>query len=282
MIKDIPIYIVSFNRLDCLKKQIAFLDKCDLKNIHIIDNASTYKPLLDYLKSTSHKVYLLDKNYGHEVLFKCAKFKDVIDNKYFVLTDPDIIPVEECPNNFLHVFHDILQNNPTINKVGFSLKIDDLPACYPLKDKVIKWEKQFYQYPTNYKDILIFSAPIDTTFALYRPRKKWRSKNFYSAIRVGHPYAARHLPWYKDLKKMNDEDSFYNSLDVGVGNWNGNSNFEKLFSKFIGKERRRFDIYLFFLIPIVTFKQKDNIFRIKIFNFVPIGKITVSRVHSGC
>ena len=55
-----------------------------------------------------------------------------------------------------------------ICKVGFALRIDDLPQHYPLKEKVIKWEKQFWTKKVNKTDN-IYYAEIDTTFALYKP-----------------------------------------------------------------------------------------------------------------
>ena len=49
--KEIPIIINNFNRLDTLQKLIASLEIRGYRNIYIIDNLSTYPPLLDYYKS---------------------------------------------------------------------------------------------------------------------------------------------------------------------------------------------------------------------------------------
>lgn len=46
-----------------------------------------------------------------------------------------------------------------------------------------------YQFP-------IYDAPIDTTFALYKPGGVAIKDNFYNGIRTGYPYVARHLGWY--------------------------------------------------------------------------------------
>ena len=46
--KQIPIVINNFNRLGYLKRLIASLESRGYKNIHIIDNNSTYPPLLEY------------------------------------------------------------------------------------------------------------------------------------------------------------------------------------------------------------------------------------------
>lgn len=222
---NIPIFIISFNRLEYLQKQIAFLERYNLRNIHIIDNQSTYPPLLNYYKTLPYHIYYMKKNYGHEVLFKVSEFADIVDNSYFVLTDPDVVAVDECPEDFLSLFFDLLCHYPKINKAGFSLKLDDIPDSYALKQSVLSWENKFYCNVTLFQGINVYEAPIDTTFALYRPRKAWkRSSSFFAAIRTGYPYAARHLPWYKNLDQPSEEDVFYNNLDAGLGNWNGKLN----------------------------------------------------------
>ncbi|MCQ2741612.1 MAG: hypothetical protein MJ210_05840, partial [Alphaproteobacteria bacterium] len=218
--KDIPIFIISFNRLSYLQRQVDFLEKAGYQNIHIIDNASFYPPLLDYLAKSKHTVHRLTKNYGHLVLFVAPEFKDIIENQYFVLTDNDVIPNEDCPNDFVEFFYKTLSKHKNVNKVGFSLRIDDLPDCYALKNAVIKWESPFYQKPIKNSSPVLYNAPIDTTFALYRPKKDWK-KNKEDGIRTGVPYQARHLPFYKDLDNLTDEDIFYNNSDKQCGNWNG-------------------------------------------------------------
>ena len=94
-LNDIPVYIISFNRLSDLKKLVHFLEQEGLKNIHIIDNASSFPPLLDYYKSLPYPIHRMDKNYGHMVFYEADEFKDVRENQYYILTDPDILPIVE-------------------------------------------------------------------------------------------------------------------------------------------------------------------------------------------
>ncbi|MBR6327689.1 MAG: glycosyltransferase, partial [Alphaproteobacteria bacterium] len=123
---ELPIYIISFNRLSYLKQMVEMLEKYHLYNIHIIDNASTYPPLLEYLKACPYQVHYMPENYGHMVFFKAPDFKKVRENEYYVLTDPDIAPIEDCPSDFMDYFYQILLKYPKYHKVGFSLKIDDI------------------------------------------------------------------------------------------------------------------------------------------------------------
>ena len=185
-----------------------------MKNIYIIDNASTYLPLLKFYKKTRYAVFKLNQNVGHLALWKTHIFK-WFENTYYVYTDPDILPIENCPLNSVEYFKRILDKYPKNDKVGFGLKIDDLPDYYSLKNKVIDWESQYWK---NEIEKNLYIAKIDTTFALYRPNTKgdWQ----LSALRTGGKYIARHLSWYIDYKKLSLEDEFYMKTANNASSWN--------------------------------------------------------------
>ncbi|MBP2657690.1 MAG: hypothetical protein H6Q69_722 [Firmicutes bacterium] len=203
--KEIPIFIISFNRLNYLQQLISRLEKDDYTNIIILDNASTDQVLLKYLHSLPYKAHFFDNNYGHMVLWDCGLFNDIIENNYYVLTDPDILPIDECPSDYIKYFYDLLNRYPEYTKVGFSLKIDDLPETFKNKYVVIRWETLFYENILS-QEPLLYEADIDTTFALYRPGYP---KAFYKAIRTAFPYTAQHLSWYINSKKLPQEDNIY-------------------------------------------------------------------------
>ena len=125
-------------------------------------------------------------------------------------------------------FYQILQQYLKANKAGFSLKTDDVKGAPEAKNLLTRWEGLFYKHRlTSFKPYL-YDSSLDTTFALYRPQKNWKKKNFYKAIRTGAPYEARHLPWYKDLADLSDEDKFYNKTDCGSGNWNSLEGLQRM------------------------------------------------------
>ena len=94
--------------------------------------------------------------------------------------------------------------------------ISDLPDHYRWKQKVIAWESQFWQ--TRLTPTLLYDAPIDTTFALYRPGSRYD----LSGIRSGFPYLARHHPWYEDSDNPSAEQSYYvRHAKPGTNNWSG-------------------------------------------------------------
>ncbi len=147
-----------------MQKQIDWLEKAGQRHIYIIDNASNNPQLIDYYENTPHTVIKLTANIGYKALWDtCIHlwFKGLP----YVYTDPDILPVDNCPHDVVNYFHEILKKQPHINKVGFALKIDDIPDYYPQKKDVIKWETKFWCNPISDN---LYKADIDTTFALYR------------------------------------------------------------------------------------------------------------------
>ncbi len=202
---EIPIFIISFNRLSYIKSLICSLEKIGKRNIFIIDNNSSYPPLLEYYKTLPYKVFYLNENMGHMVFWKSPLFEQYRSN-FYIVTDPDIELLTECPKDFVERFFKILKQNPFVKKVGFSLKIDDLPIQNPLTKKIISWEKKYYKCYKKTFDA--YYAPIDTTFALYVP-DSISSHRFGEAFRTAYPYQVRHLPWYKDPSEITEEDKFY-------------------------------------------------------------------------
>ncbi|MFW5847917.1 MAG: hypothetical protein ACOCVF_03275 [bacterium] len=150
----------------------------------------------------------MEENWGPLVLWKNKLFKEIVDNQFYIVSDCDILPIDECPKDFLKYFYNILISYVNIGKVGFSLKIDDIPERYQLKSYVLYWEKRFWKYKVpGHKNL--FDAPIDTTFALYKPNIYPNDKKWLNAIRVGYPYTARHLPWYEVLSDSEQEEIIY-------------------------------------------------------------------------
>ena len=205
-INSIPIFIISYNRLEYLDKMINRLEQMGKKNIVIIDNASTYAPLLEYYKKISYKVIRLKENGGHMVFWNNSVFEKY-RRRFYIVSDPDIVPIDECPEDFIEYFFKYLEKYPFVRKVGFSLKIDDIPEKSIFRDELLKWEKK-YNKPLVEKGKLYY-ADIDTTFALYVPDQLVYSQPFCRAFRTSYPYQARHLPWYKTSDMITDEDVFY-------------------------------------------------------------------------
>lgn len=213
--KDIPIIINNYNQLDYLKLLLDSLEKRGYDNIVILDNDSTYPPLLEFYKTTPHRVIYLGRNYGYLALWKSGVYKE-FNKSYFVYTDPDLCIDEKCPDDFMDYFLKIMLKHPFTSKVGFSLRIDDLPDHFELKDKVIDWESQYW---VKEVDPGVYSAAVDTTFALYRPFTKNGATLLEHHLRVGKPYSMHHLPWYVDMNNLSDNMKYYISHTKQQTHW---------------------------------------------------------------
>lgn len=202
-----PIFLISFNRLEALLQVIAWLERAGYSNIHIIDNASTYPPLVAYLETSPHHVHRMPKNYGHLVLWDSGRFDDIINRQNFVLSDCDILPDSDCPANVVEQLAAVLSRYANFTKVGLSLRIDDLPDHYSLKAKVLEWEAPFWQHPLE--GGTLYEAALDTTFAYYRPGIRPKDQRWWRSIRTAAPLTARHLPWYANTSQLSQEDIYY-------------------------------------------------------------------------
>lgn len=216
--KSIPIIIISFNQLEYLRRQIDFFKKHGYSNIIIIDNNSTYPPLLDYFERIKKDVtlYTLEKNLGHLAFWKVRHIFEKYSKGYYVVSDADIVPVDECPEYFLNTFRSLLDVAFDRTKVGFSLMIDDIPASNPNKNSVEEWESRYWKtkIKTN-----AYKAEIDTTFALYRPNYDHQLKHFTKAWRADYPLQARHGGWYIDPNALTEEQAYYIKTANASASW---------------------------------------------------------------
>jgi len=216
--KSIPIVIISFNQLFYLEKLVSLLMKYGHENIVIIDNNSTYPPLLHYFDTLKClvKIHRLSENVGHMVFWQKKEiFKQYLKG-YYIVTDADILPIDLCPENFVEKLLTVLNQNVRITKVGLSLKIDDIPNTNPNKTAILKWEKQFWKKKISEGQ---FKSAIDTTFAIYKPNYQFKEKRFYKAIRLDKPYQAYHGGWYIDLKNLTDEQRYYIKTTNSSSSW---------------------------------------------------------------
>lgn len=167
------------------------------------------------MESTDYQVLELRRNMTQTAPWSAGVIKVLLPDDFYVVTDPDIVPTID-EKGLLTKLYDVHRKYPYHLKVGFGLKIDDLPDYYPLKAQVIKWESQFWK---NKLEDGIYEAGVDTTFAVYKPHTYKYVLN--PSIRTGEPYTARHLPWYTKSGELSDEEIFYRlRADQGVNSWN--------------------------------------------------------------
>jgi hypothetical protein len=91
-------------------------------------------------------------------------------------------------------------------KVGPGIRIDNLPDYYHLKDLMLRSECGYWDESKRTPHGDSFFAPIDTTFALYKPGAgKWDGTH----IRLDFPYVVNHIPWHDESSLPNEERDYY-------------------------------------------------------------------------
>lgn len=215
--KHIPIVILNKDRLDPLILLVNSLRIRGYTNILIIDNKSTYQPLLDwYAGEEATGTIQVFHNTIHATLFDTGTFYrlafelnvqpfcDIVKD-YYVFTDSDVIPHESIPDNFIEQMVALCKQYP-IHKIGLGLKIDDLPIS-AYTDHVINIESQYWADKVSNNEYELYKATIDTTFAIYSPNSKpiWSS----NSIRMGGKFVASHMPWYYDMNNLPDDEKYY-------------------------------------------------------------------------
>jgi hypothetical protein len=209
-----PVFINCRDRVTPLAELVGWLERAGHEEIYLLDNDSAYEPLLEYYERTPHTVLRLGENIGRFALWFAPGVFDLTRGRSFAYTDPDIVPAEDCPPDALERFAELLERYPGVNKVGFGLRIDDLPDHYRHKQAVTTWEGQFWRWRVPGD---AFYASIDTTFALYRPNGHFRPVD---ALRTAPPYVARHTPWYLDLARLPKDEAFYQTRGGQAHHWN--------------------------------------------------------------
>lgn len=218
--KNMPVVVIGYNQYTYIKNMVAQLEKYT-SDIIVVDNNSTYKPLVDYYEKDFKYTLLKQKrNYGHTV-FKQSFVQNLVGDIY-ILTDPDLEFNPKLPTNFIQVLIDV-SNYFGSHKTGFALFIDgdDIRTDIKLEGKSIKeWESSNWQKKLNYPTaptLELYRAPLDTTFCLVNKKQgDWHQNN----VRVAGNYTCKHLPWHKNFKDalLPGEYEAYKQSNVST-NW---------------------------------------------------------------
>lgn len=212
---NIPLIIPCFNQLTYLKNLINWFQWYYPNNpIHIVDNGSTYKPLLAYytgLDPDSVTVSRFGENEFIKNLTEYLKFPYIEQYEYYCLSDPDIMPAPNTPMNFLEEFKFAIDQKG-YHRAGFNLITDDLPDYLNEKAMIVGNEKELLREPVlKHGEFLGYKAPLDTTFCLYkRDNGGWScpmdGKNWGNCLRLFNAY---HLGWFVDGNNLNEEMKYY-------------------------------------------------------------------------
>ena len=197
--------LVNRNLLTTFKNTLEFLRKEPRVEIHILDQESTYPPLLEFYKTITEEIHYA-KNEGPYSAWNPNY--EHLRKGYFIVADTDCM-YDNVPDDWLDVMLDALDNSEVF-KVGFSLEIEDLPNT-ELGRETHAYESKYWQKKTSYG----WDADVDTTFALYKPNSAFS----YKALRLDRPYTIQHVPWYLDICCIPEEWEYYLEHASSVSTW---------------------------------------------------------------
>lgn len=211
--KNIPVVILNKDRLNPLKLLVDSLHQRGYENIIIIDNESSYEPLLEWYRTSKINVFhntiaktLFDTGTFYRLAMEIRHplFSEIVRGHY-VFTDSDVVPEECVPSDFIEHMIEVCDEF-SIHKVGLSLRIDDLPDTESGK-VFYDMEKGFWENTISHPKYTLYKAGVDTTFAVYHPNSPPLLN--MNAIRMGGNYIAKHLPWYYDINNLPDDEAYY-------------------------------------------------------------------------
>jgi SAM-dependent methyltransferase len=202
--RDIPVLIINRNRYASLQRLIAWLLTAGTRRMIIMDNASSYEPLLEYYRSLPPNVVVsrFGQNFGPHALWRHNVHKTITTP--YIVTDADLVPAEFCPSDVIPAMLDVHCRYPDAAKVGPSLRIDNLNERCSNREMVLCWESRFWHKPIARG---LFGGAIDTTFALYPPGAEFSRDG--RSIRLGYPHLFEHVPWYVDDANPDPEERFF-------------------------------------------------------------------------
>lgn len=206
----IPVFIVNFNRFLLPKGIVEYLTPDTGCEPIIVDNNSSYPPLLAWYDTKPCKIHRLSSNQGNCVVWGKNNgidlFKEHDCSRGYIVTDSDL-DLSRIPKDFLRVLQAGLDRfGEGATKIGFSLEINDLPNTQIGKEargwEQMNWEERSPGY---------CQAPVDTTFALYRwmPHNPCLAHDFNKSWRTQRPYTARHMPWYYTKETIPEDELYY-------------------------------------------------------------------------
>ncbi len=209
--KNMSVLIIGYNQYTYISKMVKQIEKYT-NDIIIVDNNSTYEPLLNYYSTYKYSLLKMEKNYGHKVYEQ--DFLKGIFGELFIITDPDLELNNKLPQDFISNMVKI-SNQYKAGRVGFALEISspnirsDLTyAGMPLK----LWEGRFWQAKIPNNNYELYNAAIDTTFCLLNTKYNYNGLS----IRIAGNYTCKHLPWYINYHNELLEDEYTKYLENNI------------------------------------------------------------------
>lgn len=209
-----PVFVIARDRLSYIRRAVASLSLQRDITIYIVDHGTTDQETIDWLRyDCPFSVFWRGDMRPHD-LWSWEGLRNLVGSREYAVTDPDI-DFTGIPEDLVATCKLALTAFPHVLKAGPALRLDDLPPS-DLARRVKNWEIQFWDrsLTTN-----IYEAPIDTTFAVYRPLREQPTFQLGPGARVAGAYQVRHMPWY-ETGPITDELRYYRDhMREGASHW---------------------------------------------------------------
>lgn len=198
----IPVIINNRDLFTWPKKMVEKIKTYDnVGDIIILDNGSTYEPLLDWY-GTNPCTIMRVENIGHTAPWDSGLVNS-LNSEYYVVTDSDL-GIEDTPTDTLNYLFEKLEKF-NLPKIGLGLEWEPTPIESPYFNHIFNYEKRRFQN-SRVEDNVYFNVAVDTIFALYK------NKNYFiGGASTGNEYRAKHFPWYftEEERENNKEFMYY-------------------------------------------------------------------------
>ena len=228
----IPVIINNRNLITWPSKMVEMCKTFEgVGEIIIVDNESTYEPLLDWYDTKPCEI-VYTQNYGQSCPW-IINLPNKIGCDFYVVTDPDL-DLSQTPKDCLLFLKDKMEKYEDYSKIGLSLSNWQVQVNSPYLHHLKSWASTAWD-PNSIQDGLLLNQIFDTTFGIYNLNKNPHSgKNCSTNL----PYSARHIPWeitneeLNNLKEINYEYFFYLKNATGASSY---KNFVSFNSRYENK-----------------------------------------------
>ena len=228
--RSLPVVINSFNQFTYLKNLLEKLESDGFRNFMIVDNHSTYEPLLAYYDQLNMSgratIILYGENKGPHFFHMKGVYK-LFGSLPHLFTDPDLDYASLAPTFLTELM--TVSEKYSMFKVGPALEIPSLAevdsTMYCIQDgikwSIADWEARYWKEQID-KD-LYYPGHLDTTFHLFNPTYFKIGSDLIDGIRVGKPgFIFKHLPWYKHKQVPDQELIYYSRCASEKNSWKSN------------------------------------------------------------
>lgn len=195
---------VIINNRDLLTWPKAMLEKIktldSVGDIIILDNGSTYQPLIDWYNTNPCEIIRVDN------LGQTSPWSSGLVNKLgipYVVTDPDL-GIDNLPKDTLTVLSDKLNQVPNLHKIGIKLEFEYIGIESLMYNHLQSYEKHRWDNSRETSGVYT-NIHIDTTFALYDVRY-----HFIGGGSLPEPYMGKHYTWeFSDKQRLDNKEFCY-------------------------------------------------------------------------